>query len=153
VPKSRSADPPPRGHRLVEHTADGGFEVWGPTLGDLYAEAAVALFALMGRPTTLARPMSLVVNASGIDREDLLVRLLSELLARFELEGFFATAATCLRVEARAGVGARATLRCEGGRVDARRESGLAAIKAVTYHGLSVRADDGGFRARVFVDV
>jgi protein archease len=153
VPKSPGADPPARGHRFLAHTADGGFEVWGPTLGDVYAEAAVAFYALMGTPETLARPVSLVVEVSGVDREDLLVRLLSELLARFELEGFFATAATCVGVEDRPRAGARVTLRCEGGRVDRRRETGLHAIKAVTYHGLMLRGEDGAFRARVVVDV
>jgi len=142
-----------RGRRLLSHTADAGFEVWGGSLGEVYAEAAVALFDTMGAPTTLAPAEPFTVMASGVDREDLLVRLLSELLARFELEDRFVTAATCIEVEMRPGSDCRAALRCEGGRVDRDREGGLAAIKAVTYHGLSVREEARGFRARVFVDV
>ena len=142
-----------RGRRLLSHTADAGFEVWGDSLGEVYAEAAVALFALMGTPMTLAPDEPFAVEASGVDREDLLVRLLSELLARFELEDRFVTAATCLEVATNAGSDCRAALRCEGGRVDRGREGGLAAIKAVTYHGLFVREEARGFRARVFVDV
>jgi len=68
--------------------------------------------------------------ASGVDREDLLVRLLSELLARFELEDRFVTAATCIEVEMRPGSDCRAALRCEAAEWTATR-GGLAAIKAV----------------------
>ncbi len=142
-----------RGHRLLSHTADAGFEAWGDSLGDVYAEAAVALFSLMGAPATLAPSPAFTVEASGVDRADLLGRLLSELLARFELEGRFVTSAACPAVETRADGDVRAVLRCEGGRVDHARESGLAAIKAVTYHGLSLREERGSFRAGVFVDV
>ncbi len=142
-----------RGRRLLSHTADAGFEVWGASLGDVYAEAAVALFELMGAPTALAPSAAFTVKASGVDREDLLVRLLSELLARFELEGRFVTAATCAGAAVRADGDLHAALRCEGGRVAREGGSGLSAIKAVTYHGLAVREEPGRVSARVFVDV
>jgi SHS2 domain-containing protein len=142
-----------RGRRLLSHTADAGFEVWGDCLGDVYAESAVALFEVMGEPATLAPSAPVTVEASGVDRGDLLVRLLSELLVRFELDGLFVTGATCAAVETRPGGDVRAVLRCDGGRVDRDRETGLAAVKAVTYHGLAVEEEPGRARARVFVDV
>lgn len=142
-----------RGRRLLAHTADTGFEVWGPDLTDVYEEAAAALFAAMGEPRTLAPAGPFVVEASGVDREDLLVRLLSELLGRFELDGVFVTRATCSSLAIPARGDARVVLRCEGGRVDRDRETGLSAIKAVTYHGLAIREEARGFRARVYVDV
>ncbi len=153
MPKSPGADRAVRGSRLLSHTADAGFEVWGESLGDVYAEAAVALFALMGEPTTLAPTAPFDVQVSGVDREDLLVRVLSELLGRFELDGVFVTSAECVEVKTDPGADSRVGLRCTGGCVDRDREPGLAAIKAVTYHGLSVREEARGFRARVFVDV
>lgn len=141
------------GRRLLAHTADAGLEAWGASLGEVYAEAAVALFEVMGTPATLAPAPPLDVEATGVDRADLLVRLLAELLARFEIDGVFVTSATCTCVDVRPDGDLHAALRCEGGRVDHRRETGLSAVKAVTYHGLEVRDEEGGLRARVYVDV
>jgi SHS2 domain-containing protein len=107
----------------------------------------------MGAPTGLSPRRPFDIEAVGIDREDLMVRVLSELLAAFELEGRFVTGATCVEAGIRTRGDWHVRLRCEGGRVDHDREPGLAAIKAVTYHGLSLREEAPGYRARVFVDV
>ncbi len=46
-----------------------------------------------------------------------------------------------------------ATLSGAAGRVDVDREPGLVEIKAVTYHGLRIREENGTLRARVLVDL
>lgn len=142
-----------RGRRILDHTADVGFEVWGATFGDALAEAAVALFDAMGDPAGLAPAPPFDVEATGVDREDLVVRLLAELLARFEIDGVFVTRASCVSAGTSEDDGARAAIRCEGGHVDRDREPGLAAVKAVTYHGLRVSDEPGRVRARVYLDV
>jgi len=150
VPNRRGTE---RVHRLLAHTADAGFEVRGASLPDVYAKSAVALFHVMGRPAGLAPTPPFRVEATGADREDLLVRILADLLTRFELEGRFVTDAVCESVTAQGDGDVRAVLVCEGGTVDRDREASLTEIKAVTYHGLEVREERGRLRARVFVDL
>ena len=142
-----------RGFRLLAHTADEGFEVWGTRLEALYARAAEALFHLMGEPSALEHEEPFEQVSEGVEREDALVRLLSDLLARFELEGRFVTSAECLAIDLADDGAVGVTLRCSGGRVDRDHEPTLQEVKAVTYHGLFVREDGATLRARVFVDL
>lgn len=71
-----------RGHELVEHTADVGLRVWGPTLEDVFAEAAVGLVRAMG----IADGPSVAeqVSLRAADAEALFVDWLSEVLFLFE---------------------------------------------------------------------
>ena len=77
----------PCGWRALEHTADEGLEVWAPSYEELLSVAARALFAVMGTPPAglASEPVELV--ARGLDREDLLVRLLHEQSFLEEREG------------------------------------------------------------------
>ncbi len=112
----------------------------------LFSMAVVVTFVLSLKP-----PLHALVRRP--DREDLLVRLLSELLARFELDGLYVESAACTPLEERGDAEWRAVLRCTGGRVDRSKEGGLVEVKAVTYHGLELRQESGRWRAQVFVDL
>ena len=142
------------GWRSVPHTADLALEIWAPDLERIYATAATALFESLGEPRTLEPDVPFEVASAGVDREDLLVRLLSDLLAAFEVDGRFVLSATCEALDPGAdGVDAAVTLRCEGGRVDRDREPGLQEIKAVTYHALQIREENDRIVARVVFDL
>jgi SHS2 domain-containing protein len=141
-----------RGFRLLPHTADEGLEAWGPDFGSACAQAALALYAVMGTPQTLAGTETWERSAAGADRADLVVRLLAALVADFEIEGRFATAASCVAPESGPGDHA-ATLRLTGGRVDRTRERGLVEVKAVTYHGLRIDETPGRTTLRVYLDL
>ena len=136
-----------RGHELIEHTADVGLVVWAPSLGELFAEAAVAVVAVMGSPT------SRTVTATDValeapDLEALLVDWLSEVLFRFEARELVP-------------VGVRVHISEQPWRVDAVIDGVSAkgfqqegpAVKAVTYHGLEVKQMPAGHEARVYLDV
>lgn len=136
------------GFRIVDHTADVGIEAWGADLGEVLARAVEGLFRVIGAPAAGASLPPWELQAEGVDREDLLVRVLTEALAAFELEGRHVASASTVRCD-----DARATLRCEGVLVDRDAEPRLQEVKAVTYHGLRIEEGSDGLRARVVLDL
>jgi SHS2 domain-containing protein len=137
-------------YRLLDHTADLGFEVEAPTWAGLLEVAVAALGDVIlgddGRPATVRRE----VAVEGADREDLLVAWLGEAVYLYEHEGF---------VVRRAQVGEADERRVRGtllGRLtDPAAEPPDRVAKAVTYHGLKVLPGgaDGPWRAAVILDL
>jgi len=132
--------------RELPHTADWAIEVRGETVATLYANAALAMFSLQGAADIDGPTMQQHFEITGLDREDLLVRWLSELLLESEMQEvmfqhFFIEEVDETRL--------RATATGRRGRSD------LAHIKAVTYHDLAVLPPDAStpeWRARVLFD-
>ena len=135
------------GYRLTPHTADLGLVAWGETLEVAFTEAVRALVAVTYDPRTLRQDEARELRVDGDRPEQLLVRLLGEVVYLIDAQGF---------VTARAGVqlgegGLTAELRGQvaGPRRPRRRGPH---VKAVTYHGLAV--DPGPpARVRVVLDV
>lgn len=148
-----------RGFRAISHTADLGAEVWADSLESLYATAALAMFRLMGDPVTLHGTDTFTIESSGIDRDDLLVRLLSDLLVRFAQDDLYVTDARPIALSHRPDKNGALdewiiTVECKAGRIDRTSESGLIEIKAVTYHDIYVgQGDEGRYEARVIFDL
>lgn len=140
-----------RGWRPLPHTADAGVEAWARSLEDLYAVAAEGLFGSMGEPETLVATPAFEQKGEGIDAEDLLVRLLSDLVSGFAVDGRYVERAQALSLTRHAEWAV--TLHCVGGRVDRDRERGLTEVKAVTYHGVEVAERAGVWTARYYVDL
>ncbi len=134
-------------YRLLDHTADLGFECEAETLEDLFATAAVALADIIARVEPLAATDTLTVEARGADHAARLRAFLDEVLFHFETKGFLPKEATV----AFEGEKAKGTLR--GQRVDLATHPIERVVKAVTYHGLEVEEQEGGFRARVILDL
>ena len=67
-------------YRFIDHTADAGIEAFGRTMAEAYANAFRGLQALLIDPETVGSPESRGLDVEGLDREDLLVRWLSEIL-------------------------------------------------------------------------
>lgn len=132
---------------MLEHTADVGLRVWAPDLAGMFAEAARALIAVMGRAegeATHSEPVSL----EGSDLQGLFVDWLSEILFLFEARDLVAwdcdieITADPWRVS---GVvsGPSTRVFVEDG----------TAVKAVTYHRLAVERTGAGWEARVYLDL
>ena len=139
-----------RGYEFFEHTADVGAVVRGATLARLFENAARALFDLIGDRRTVRprRRVRLAVEGAGL--EDLLVRWLSELLYRHEVEGLIFSAFEVERVD-------RARLRARGAAwgepIDRRRHRLRREVKAVTYHQLKIVRGRSAWRARIVFDI
>jgi SHS2 domain-containing protein len=134
-------------YRLLDHTADLGFECEAADLESLFATAAVALADIMVRVEPLSVNETLEVSVPGADDVARLRAFLDDVLFHFETKGFLPKEAS-VRFE---GEVVKGTLR--GQRVDLSTHPVERVVKAVTYHGLEVEETDDGFRARVILDL
>jgi len=138
-----------RSYRIIEHTADTGFEVWGATKEQLFESAASAFFSLMWRIEAAHQqnePVSIEVK--GHDPEELMVNFLEEFLYLYDAKGLI-----CSRVQVDAvtegAIRARAWLQ----KFNAAEDLELLGVKAVTYHQLFIGKKKGRWLAQIFLDI
>lgn len=138
---------PGRWH-LFEHTADIGLEVTAAGLTDLFETAAAALFAQLTDPESIEPRERRCIEVHGVDREELLVRWLGELLSLHDAEGILFRRFKVTRLEPESLVGL-----AEGEMFDPTRHAMRSEIKAVTYHQIRILERDGTWTARLVLDV
>ncbi|MBD0291345.1 MAG: archease [Thermoleophilia bacterium] len=128
-------------YRWVSHTGEAELELEASRESDVFVDALHALAEVLGEPD--GQPERRTVELEARDLETLLADWLSELVYLAEAERF-------LGREAEVGLADGRLLRAvvEG---SLGRPSFL--VKGVTYHGLSFGPADGGWRARVVLDV
>jgi SHS2 domain-containing protein len=137
-------------YRILPHTADGKFQAYGPTLEDAFANAALATASLMWDWAAVEPKIRHLVRVTGIDREQLLVKFLGEVVYLLETRRFLLGRVTGLRIEAASG-SLRLDAVFEGDTVSERHEL-FGDVKAVTYHDLKIE-ECGGFTVQVVVDM
>lgn len=132
--------------RILSHTADTGIEATAPSFPDLLAELARGMFATMAIPTADGPTGSISIEIEAGSLVDLVVDTLSELLYRSEIEDLFLHE---FRVK-----GSTKMVTVEASAIPRRHvEQTGPAIKAVTYHDLTVEQRPEGWYARVYFDV
>jgi SHS2 domain-containing protein len=133
---------------VLPHTADVGLRVTASTLSSLFEDAGCGFFSLIVEQLLEIRPRQQKhFELSGGDVEYLLFDWLNELLFTFELERMlFCEFQVSIDSE-----GLRATAR--GEQLDPTRHHLTHEIKAITYHGLRVVRNPGGWLAEVIVDI
>jgi len=134
--------------RILEHTADIGFEAFGATRKEVFANAARALMHLMVNLEAIAPRNEFPLRTEASDMPSLLVNWLSEILYRFDAEGWlFRDFKFDEFTEHSLAAIAR------GEKFDRRRHQVKLLVKAVTYHQLDLRESGEGWRAQVYVDI
>ena len=128
----------------LEHTADRAFRVRGKNLGELFVNAADALFRLQRQRTGKTSGVAREVGVEGYDRETLLVNWLNEILYLQEANNETFNRAEILEIS---GQHLKAKLFAQRDRRVQR------LIKAVTFHGLRIQETRTGFEAEIIVDV
>lgn len=133
---------------LFDHTADLGIRVRAASLDELFEHAATALtHCLVGRPDAIQATTETTCEIESPDLEYLFFDWLSELLYRFDADGF-----AIARCEVSiSGTSLRATLKGEP--FDPSRHEYSHEVKAITYHGLRVEQDENGWLGEVIVDI
>src|SRR3990172_6786797 len=133
---------------LIDHTADIGIDVFGTTLEELFTNAAFALFDIIADLSTVECKAEYQVKISGVDREQLLVIWLNELLYLHDVKyllfkDFRITDMTDNQL----------TASVYGEPFNEERHVIKTGIKAVTYHNLSIVQTDHQWKARVIFDL
>ncbi|MCC6672959.1 MAG: archease [Planctomycetes bacterium] len=135
-------------HEVFEHTADLGVRVRAPDRAALYAESGQALFEILVDDLGAVRPATaLEVAVAGDDAAYLLHDWLGELLYLFTARNLL----LCAFDVRLAHSGLTGTVRGEV--LDRTRHRLAHEVKAITYHGLEVRQDPGGWSAEFVVDI
>ena len=137
-------------YRFLPHTADGKFQAFGATLEEAFGNAALAVASLVWDWEKIEPKVRHFVHVRGIDREQVLVKFLGEILYLFETKRFLLGRVDGLRIRPEfAGVSLEALLR---GDVLAENHELHGDVKAVTYHELKIEECDG-FTVQVVVDL
>lgn len=135
-------------YEYFEHTADLGIRARSADPNGLFAEAATALFAAIVDGLDTVRPVQQVeVAVEGRELDYLLFDWLRELLYRFDADHLLLNRFDVKVTEA--GLTATAW----GEPIDPARHVLSHEVKAITYHGLRVEKEDGGWIAEVIVDI
>jgi SHS2 domain-containing protein len=138
--------------RMLDHTADVGFELEAPTLEGLFDGARRALLETMFEKPPEAGERQESVLLSAPDRETLLVRWINELVFLVQDEGFVPAGAD-LRIGEVGEEGLSLEASLTGVPLDLEGYGWQGEIKSATFHGLEVTNRSGDWRARVILDV
>lgn len=144
------------GYEYFEVEADVGVIGRGPTHAEAFVQTALGVFALIVEPGSVEERDSREVRAHGESLEALLVAWINECLYVHEVEGFVArrVALEVFDTTPRAG-GEPLRLHSilHGEEVDLGRHRLGTVVKAATFHQVSVHTIEGGYEARLVVDV
>lgn len=135
-----------------EHDADEGFEAEAGSLAGIWDLCARGLVAVMTDPATVGCGVRAWIEVDAGDRTELLVESLGELLYRFEVEGLLTAGLEHLEVTETPD-GVRARFCALGERHDPGRHPAGSGVKAVTHHGAVLERTQGGWRARILLDL
>ncbi|MDD5220766.1 MAG: archease [Candidatus Bipolaricaulis sp.] len=135
----------------VDHTADIGIRAWGHTVGEAFAQAALAMFGAMVRTDRVRPTIAREVSLRAPTLRALLVEWLAALLVPKDTEGLvFSHFDVELRTE---GAGFMLHGRAQGEPLDLDRHEPRGEVKGITYLGLDVREEGGLWYALVVVDI
>lgn len=133
---------------VIDHTADTGIRVWAPDLAELLSEAARGMFAQITDPEAIDVTTVKTIFADGIDKTDLVINVLRELLFLFSggnllVKWFAVDTADGDAVTGRAG--------CEP--FDPEKHPVRSDIKAVTYAGGDISVLPDGLGITIIFDI
>lgn len=137
-----------RPYRQLPHTADLAWRLWGASLPELFENAGRALSATLTDRRYLRRRATRKVSLTAGDQEALLVDWLNHLLYLFDVDGFLGRD---FRVESLTSE--RLEARVTGESFDAARHPERTAVKAATFHQLSIVPVKDGWEATVVLDL
>ena len=143
-----ASQPAPHWLEALDHTADTGIIVQAADLRELFARAAWGMFSVLTDPDRVVPEWTESVCVEATDVEALMVGWLSELNFRHVTRHVVCGQFEVLELEPR-----RLVARVGGERIDERRHTIYTEIKAVTFHGLDIRAINGGYRAQIIFDL
>jgi SHS2 domain-containing protein len=136
------------GYELLDHTGDIGIRVWADNLKGLFQEAARALFDIITDRKKVVARLKREVAVQGSGKEELMVAWLNELLYLHEVEELLFCDFALSKIEQGSLQGVARGEKFREGHHHLK-----TAIKAVTYHLLEVKEQDGRWQAQIIIDI
>lgn len=133
---------------LISHTADYAAKITAKTREELFLEAAFALVSFITDPGLLSGGAPVAIEAQGDDLADLMVNWLREVLAYFTVDGLFIYGVV---LESLTDTSVKAVANAVS--FDPGLHPVYKEIKAVTWHAAFAGPSEGGWEARVVLDV
>jgi SHS2 domain-containing protein len=138
-------------YKLLDHTADVRFLVWGKTRKELFANTVVAMFDVMvdipgDEKIKPLEEKTLIIT--GNDLEDILINFLREALYLFNGQGWLVRGCKPLELTDKSILA-----RLQGELYNRQKNNLKTEIKAVTYHGLMINKSNKLWQAKVVFDV
>jgi SHS2 domain-containing protein len=134
--------------RILDHTADVGFEAFGATREEAFVNAARALIYLIVELDAIDPREVVSVEVQGADPESVLVNWLSEILYLHDAEGWLFRDFEIKRLEEHS-----LSALARGEKLEPSRHQPKLMVKAITYHQLALEETLAGWRASVYVDI
>lgn len=135
-------------YRFLDHTADIGLEASAPDCVCLFAAAAEGLRTLIFGTSEAEQVIQYQVHLTAGDRAELLIAWLNEILCLSEMTHLVPAAFEIISVTDQA-----LDAVVSGEPYDPERHHVERVAKAVTYHQLVVEKRNGGWYARVYIDL
>jgi len=138
----------PQLYRILEHTADTGFEVRGDTREKVFEVAALAFFHLMWRIGDPKISQPEIIEVTGRDMKELLVNFLEEFLYLYDAKRL-----VCSQLKVTTVTDTKICAQAWLQEFNDDRDQELLGVKAVTYHQLSINKKGHKWLAQVFLDI
>jgi len=130
-------------------TADVAFVAYGKNLGELFANAALAMFDVMINTKQVKPKIKRKVKVDGNDFQSLMFNWLNELLVFVDSENLVFS-----RFEVKADEKKlRLEATCCGEKIDQKRHETRTSVKACTYHLMEIKKLRGKWKAQVILDI
>ncbi len=135
-------------YEILDHTADTCIRVYGKSFEELLRNAACAMMELITDRDKVEPAVVIEIEASGEDREELLVHWLQEILFAHQVKKMvFKDFEVKLEDET------RVKGKVFGEEIDSGKHELAADIKAVTYHNLKVEAVNDKLKVDIVFDI
>ncbi|RLI06129.1 archease [Candidatus Bathyarchaeota archaeon] len=138
--------------RFLEHVSDIYVEAYGENLEEAFENVALAMFEAMTELDKISPKLKREVMVEGEDEEALLYNWLEELLVKFEVENLIFSKFNVHKIEP---LNEKLRLRAEvfGEPFNPQHHSSKVGIKAVTYHGMEIKRENGKVTVKVLFDI
>jgi len=139
-----------KNYLFFDHTADILFEAYGPTFEKALENAAAALFETIADLKKVKTTRSVKIREWAPNRDELVVRVLSALVAQRDAEGLFFKTFSVKKIEGKDG-GFHLQGEAKGSPMTP--QAGLLDVKAVTHHETKAFQKSGQWTVRVLLDI
>ncbi len=132
-------------YKFFPHTADAKFQAYGKNLDEAFANAAIAMFAIMTETDKVDKKIKKKITAKGEDLKSLLYDFLEKLIVLLD-EGFLLNSVKVKISDNKAAAEAVGDMISE--KYDVHSE-----VKAVTYNDMVIEEKNGKAMVQVVVDL